>query len=214
MFYERSAANRHYYQRISYRVQKLKVTKLVDTESQTTVDVYCSTTREGSDTDLCEQIARRNAGDLQSLAADKGHDKQASCESPRNLGIRPLTKRRVFAPYNHAHDTQINKERYNQGSMTEAVNSAVKRSLVAVRGRLLQAGGRDALTERRAVHHRSSAARGMVNHVPPAHHPPRLDDTRRVSPIRVRLVGERLFPADVSPICQGSPLRSRVPCSL
>ena len=44
MSYERSAANRHYYQRISYRVQKLKVTKLVDTESQTIVNVYCSTT--------------------------------------------------------------------------------------------------------------------------------------------------------------------------
>jgi IS5 family transposase len=32
-FYERSAASRHYCQRISYRVQKLRVTKLVDTGS-------------------------------------------------------------------------------------------------------------------------------------------------------------------------------------
>jgi IS5 family transposase len=30
-FYDRSAASRHYCQRTSYRVQKLKVTKLVDT---------------------------------------------------------------------------------------------------------------------------------------------------------------------------------------
>ena len=76
-FYERSSASRHYCQRISYRVQTLKVTKLVDTASQAVLDVHCSTTREGSDEDLAEQIARRNAGDLRSLAADKGYDKQA-----------------------------------------------------------------------------------------------------------------------------------------
>ena len=70
-FYERSAASRHYCRRISYRVQKLKVTKLVDTDSQAILNVHCSTTREGSDADLAEQIARRNAGDLRSLAADK-----------------------------------------------------------------------------------------------------------------------------------------------
>ena len=91
-FYERSAASRHYCQRISYRVQKLKVTKLVDTETQAILDVHCSTTREGSDADLAEQIARRNAGDLRSLAADKGYDKQALREALRELGIRPLIK--------------------------------------------------------------------------------------------------------------------------
>ena len=69
-FYERSAASRHYCQRISYRVQKLKVTKLVDTDSQAVLDVHCSTTREGRDADLAEQIARRNAGDLRSLSAN------------------------------------------------------------------------------------------------------------------------------------------------
>ena len=76
-FYERSAASRHYCQRTSYRVQKLKVTKLVDTDTQAVLDVHCSTNREGSDANLCAQIARRNAGDLLSLAADKGYDKKA-----------------------------------------------------------------------------------------------------------------------------------------
>jgi IS5 family transposase len=98
-FYDRSAASRHYCQRTSYRVQKLKVTKLVDTDSQAILDVHCSTTREGSDADLAEQIARRNAGDLQSLAADKGYDKQALREGLRDLGVRPLIKHRIFAPY-------------------------------------------------------------------------------------------------------------------
>ncbi|RLM83467.1 IS5 family transposase [Halobellus sp. Atlit-38R] len=135
-FYERSAASRHYCQRTSYRVQKLKVTKLVDTASQAVLDVHCSTTREGSDADLAEQIARRNAGDLRSLAADKGYDKKSLRGSLRDLGIRPLIKHRIFAPYDHAHNARIDEQRYNQRSMTETVNSAVKRSLgFAVRAR-------------------------------------------------------------------------------
>jgi len=135
-FYERSAASRHYCNRISYRVQKLKVTKLVDTESQAILDVHCSTTREGSDADLCEQIARRNAGDLLTLAADKGYDKQALREALRELGIRPLIKHRIFAPYDHAHNARIDDDLYAQRSMTETVNSAIKRSLdFAVRAR-------------------------------------------------------------------------------
>ncbi|WP_435094995.1 IS5/IS1182 family transposase [Halorubrum sp. N11] len=100
-FYDRSPASRHYCQRISYRVQKLKVTKIVDTASQAVLDVHCSTNRKGSGADLAEQIARRNAGDLRSLAVDKEYDKQSL----------------------------IDDNRYNQRSMTETVNSTVKRSL-------------------------------------------------------------------------------------
>ena len=127
-FYERSAASRHYCQRISYRVQKLKVTKLVDTESQAVLDVHCSTNRDGSDADLAEQIARVPAGDLRSLAADKGYDKQSLRKALRDLDIRPLIKHRIFAPYDHAHNARIDEQRYNQRSMTETVNSTVKRS--------------------------------------------------------------------------------------
>ena len=135
-FYERSAASRHYCQRTSYRVQKLKVTKLVDTDTQAILDMHCSTNREGSDADLCAQIARRNAGDLLSLAADKGYDKQALREALRELDIRPLIKHRIFAAYDHAYNARIDDDRYNQRSMTETINSAVKRSLgFAVRAR-------------------------------------------------------------------------------
>ena len=135
-FYERDRASRHYCHRTNYRVQTLKVTKLVDTESQAVLDVHCSTTLEGSDADLCKQIARRNAGDLQTLAADKGYDKKALRERLRELGIRPLIKHRIFAPYDHAHNARIDEHLYAQRSMTETVNSAVKRSLgYAVRAR-------------------------------------------------------------------------------
>ena len=135
-FYDRDHASRHYCHRTNYRVQTLKVTKLVDTESQAVLDVHCSTTLKGSDADRCEQIARRNAGDLRSLAADKGYDKNALREQLRELGIRPLIKHRIFAPYDHAHNARIDENLYAQRSMTETVNSAVKRSLgFAVRAR-------------------------------------------------------------------------------
>ena len=135
-FYERSAASRHYCQRTSYRVQKLKVTKLVDTDTHAVLGVHCSTNRKGSDADLYAETARRNAGDLLSLAADKGYEKKAFRETLRNLNIRPLTKHRIFAAYDHAHNARIDDDRYNQRSMTETVNSAIKRSLgFAVRAR-------------------------------------------------------------------------------
>jgi hypothetical protein len=34
----------------------------------------------------------------------------------------------VFAPYDHAHNAWINDDFYNQRSLTETVNSSVKRS--------------------------------------------------------------------------------------
>ena len=135
-FYERDRASRHYCHRTNYHVQTLKVTKLVDTESQVILDVHCSTTLEGSDADLCEQIARRNAGDLRTLAADKGYDKNALRERLRELEIRPLIKHCIRAPYDHAHNARIDEDLYAQRSMNETVNSAVKRSLgYAVRAR-------------------------------------------------------------------------------
>jgi IS5 family transposase len=135
-FYDRDRASRHCCHRTNYRVQTLKTTKLVDTESQAVLDVHCSTTLEGSDADLCEQIARRNAGDLRTLAADKGYDENALREQLRELEIRPLIKHCVRAPYDHAHNARIDEDLYVQRSMTETVNSAVKRSLgYAVRAR-------------------------------------------------------------------------------
>jgi len=97
---------------------------------------HCLTNREGSNADLAEQIAHRNADNLRALAAGKGYDKQSLRERLHGLRIRPLTKHRIFAPYDHARNARIDENRYKQRSMTETVNSAVKRSLgFAVRAR-------------------------------------------------------------------------------
>ena len=135
-YYERSPASKHYCDRTDYRVQTVEATKLVDTETQAILEVHCTTTLEGSDAEVCEQLAAVSAGELLTLAADKGFDCQPLRESLREMGIRPLVKHRVFAPYDHAHNAQINDDLYNQRSMTETVNSSVKRSYgSAVRAR-------------------------------------------------------------------------------
>jgi len=135
-YYERSPASKHYCDRTNYRVQTIEATKLVDTETQAILDVHCTTTREGSDAEVCLQLARRYPGELLSLAADKGYDCNWLREDLRDLAIRPLIKHCINKPYDHAHNARIDDDRYNQRSMTETANSAVKRSYgSAVRAR-------------------------------------------------------------------------------
>jgi len=62
--FDRENASKHYCRRTNYRVQTLKTTALVDTESQAILDVHC-TTKKRHDTQIGWQLARRNAGELQ-----------------------------------------------------------------------------------------------------------------------------------------------------
>lgn len=75
-YYERSPASKRYYERTNCRVQTVEATELVDTETQAILHVHCTTTRGGSDADVCAQLARVPAGELQTLAADEGYDSQ------------------------------------------------------------------------------------------------------------------------------------------
>ena len=135
-YYERSPASKHYCDRTNYRVQTIEATKLVDTETQAILDVHCTTTREGSDAEVCLQLARIAPGELLSLAADKGYDCNWLREDLRDLDVRPLIKHCINKPYDYAHNARINDDLYNQRSMTETANPAVKRSYgSAVRAR-------------------------------------------------------------------------------
>jgi IS5 family transposase len=96
-FFDRENASKHYCRRTNYRVQTLEATAHVDTETQAILDVHCSTGKP-HDTQLGWQVARRNAGDLTSLAADKGYDWLELSENLREEGVRPLIKHRIFRP--------------------------------------------------------------------------------------------------------------------
>jgi len=134
-FFDREAASKHYCRRTNYRVQTLKTTALIDTATQAILDVHCTTTKR-HDTQLGWQVARRNAGDLHSLAADKGYDWMALREKLRQEDVRPLIKHRLFRPIDHAHNARIDGPLYRQRAMCETVFSAIKRTLGdAVRAR-------------------------------------------------------------------------------
>lgn len=97
-FFDRETASKHYCRRTNYRVQTLKTTALVDTKTQAVLDVHC-TTEKRHDTQLGWQLARRNAGEIASLAADKGYDWMQLREKLREEGVRPLIKHREFRPH-------------------------------------------------------------------------------------------------------------------
>jgi IS5 family transposase len=133
--FDRDQPSRHYANRTHYRVRALKVTALVDVETLYITDIH-STTSKKSDFKIGPQVARRNAGDLRSLAADRGYDAKAFRDELRANGIRPLIKHRIYSSLDHAHNARLDSDRYHQRSMAETVFSSIKRTLgAAVRAR-------------------------------------------------------------------------------
>lgn len=134
-YFDRCQASAHYLKRCDREVQTIQATFLVDIAHGAVIDVHCST-KWPNGTNVGPQVALRNAGDLRSLAADKGYDDMSFRKDLRAEDIRPLVKHRVFAPYDHAHNARIENELYNQRSVCETVNSVIKRSYgSAVRAR-------------------------------------------------------------------------------
>lgn len=134
-FFDRETASKHYYRRTNYRVQTLKTTALVDIKTQAVLDVHC-TTEKRHDTQIGWQLALRNAGEIASLAADKGYDWQQLREKLREEGVRPLIKHREFRPIECAHKARIDGSLYGQRALSKTVFSTIKRTLGhAVRAR-------------------------------------------------------------------------------
>ncbi|WP_096391841.1 IS5 family transposase [Halopenitus persicus] len=127
-FFDRETASKHYCRRTNYRVQTLKTTALVDTKTQAVLDVHC-TTEKRHDTQIGWQLALRNAGEIASLAADKGYDWQQLREKLREKGVRPLIKHREFRPIDCAHNARIDGSLYGQRALSETVFSTIKRTL-------------------------------------------------------------------------------------
>lgn len=67
---------------------------------------------------------------LESLAADNGYDSAAFRAQLRGNGVHPLVKHRLYRPIDYAHNARLHGDRYNQRSLTESVNFAIKRSIL------------------------------------------------------------------------------------
>lgn len=126
-YFDRWQASSHYLRRCDRSVQTIQATFLIDTKKSAILDLHCST-KWPSGMRIGPKVVRRNADDLQSLAADKGYDSMEFRELLQAHGIRPLIKHRVFAHYDHAHNARIDDELYHQRSLTESTNSSLKRS--------------------------------------------------------------------------------------
>jgi IS5 family transposase len=124
-FFERHQASSHYISRTDYTFDKLKVTLLVDIESQAVVDFHC-TTRKTHDTQIGMQVARRNAEDLHLLLGDKGYDWQELRDFLRGHDVRPLIKHREFTSLDVAHNARMDGDLYGQRSKAETVNASIK----------------------------------------------------------------------------------------
>ena len=133
--FDRDQPSRYYAQRAHYRVRSLKVTALVDVVTLYVTDVHCTTTKK-HDVKIGPQVARRNAGDLLSLAADRGYDAKTFRDELRANGVRPLIKHRIYSSLDHAHNARIDSISYNRRWMVETAFSSIKRTLgSAVRAR-------------------------------------------------------------------------------
>jgi IS5 family transposase len=81
----------HYRNRANYSLQTMKTTILIDMNTLAIRDVHF-TTRKSWDGHIGMQVFRRNAEDLQILAADANHSWSELREECRDESTRPLIK--------------------------------------------------------------------------------------------------------------------------
>lgn len=124
--WERSRASRHYTQRIKLKIKALKVTFLVDIQSQSILDVHLTTTRK-HDTQIAPKLTKRSAHRFKVLLADKGYDDDTFRIQLRRKGKRPLIKHRVFKRQDKAANTRMKHSDYPKRSLVETVMSVLKR---------------------------------------------------------------------------------------
>ena len=124
--WERSWASRHYTQRTKLKIKALKATLLIDTQSQSILDVPLTTTRK-HDTQIGPKLAKRSGHCFDVLLADKGYDDDTFRVALRRKGKRPLIKHRVFKPQDKAANTRMKRSDYPKRSLAETVMSVLKR---------------------------------------------------------------------------------------
>lgn len=126
-YFDRQQASSHYLRRIGRTVRTLQTTFLVDTAEGAILHLHCST-KWPDESRIGSKVALRNADALRGLSADKGCDDMGFRTDLQAVGVRPLIRHRVFAPYDHARNARIDDELYHQRSTCESVNSSLKRS--------------------------------------------------------------------------------------
>jgi len=127
-FFDRRRASSYFRQRAGRTIQTLKVTTLTDVESLAVLDVHIAA-RWKHDTKTGPQVVRRNADDLQSVAADNGFQDWHTEYEIAAHDIDYLVHYRGSSA-NAAAKNALNRAKgYSQRWMAETSYSTTKRSL-------------------------------------------------------------------------------------
>ena len=124
--FDRSHASKHYTKRTKLTIQQLKMTLLVDTRSNSIIDLHVTTTRK-HDSKIAPSLIKRNTGEVAVLLGDKGYDDEKVRALARETGVRPLIKHREFSSLHKAWNARLDADLYGQRSQNETVNSRLKR---------------------------------------------------------------------------------------
>ncbi|MDB2276316.1 IS5 family transposase [Halorubrum ezzemoulense] len=127
-FFDRRRASSYFRQRAGRTIQTLKVTTLTDVESLAVLDVHI-VARWKHDTKTGPQVVRRNADDLQSVAADNGFQDWHTEYEIAAHDVEYLVHYRGSSVNAAANNALNQANGYSQRWMAETSYSTTKRSL-------------------------------------------------------------------------------------
>ena len=122
--FDRKHASRAYASKCGMHVKSMKTTFLVDTANLNILDMHCTTTRK-HDSKIVLPLTEHHK--LKILCADMGYDDRKVRKILRKRGTRPLIPHREFMKKQKYWNRLMNKKLYHQRSLSETVNSAIKR---------------------------------------------------------------------------------------
>jgi IS5 family transposase len=122
--FDRRHASTQYLNRCGMHIKSLKATFLVDVEKQEIIDVHRTTTRK-HDTKIVLPLTQKHR--LRILCADKGYDDMRVRHILKKNRIRPVIPYREFGAKQRYWNSLLNKNVYGKRSLSESVNSSIKR---------------------------------------------------------------------------------------
>ena len=123
--FDRGHVSSRYQLKCKIRMKSVKATFLVD-HSQYVIDVHCTTTHK-HDSKIVLPLTRKHR--LRVLCADMAYDDCKVRRTLRKRGIRPLIPHREYKhrPKYKYWNSMMNKDLYHKRSLSETVNSVIKR---------------------------------------------------------------------------------------
>jgi len=78
------------------------------------------------DTQIGDQLLKRNLDRVETITADKGYDWDELRQKLRETSVRPVIKHREFSPLDAADDARLDDETYHHRSVVESVIHSLK----------------------------------------------------------------------------------------